>query len=68
MSEIPFFSTRMGMTFYQATMPRIADQLTRLNTNLEALVVEFHESNRLATEALRARSTPAIPSPGDTLR
>jgi hypothetical protein len=39
MSE--FFKTRMGQRFYEATMPKIADQLERLNTNIEALVAEL---------------------------
>jgi hypothetical protein len=36
-----FFKTRMGQRFYEATMPKIADQLERLNTNIEALVAEL---------------------------
>jgi len=36
-----FFSTRMGQRFYEATMPKVADQLERLNSNLEALVTEL---------------------------
>ena len=32
-----------GQRFYEATMPRIADQLERLNTNVEALVAEFRK-------------------------
>lgn len=36
-----FFKTRMGQRFYEATMPKIADQLERLNTNIEALVTEL---------------------------
>jgi hypothetical protein len=36
-----FFQTRMGAKFYEATMPKIADQLERLNANLEALVTEM---------------------------
>lgn len=35
-----FFKTRIGQRFYEATMPKIADQLERLNTNIEALVAE----------------------------
>ena len=38
-----FFRTRMGQRFYEATMPRIADQLERMNTNLEALVAELRK-------------------------
>jgi hypothetical protein len=33
-----FFRTRMGQRFFESTMPRIADELARLNRNLEALV------------------------------
>jgi len=36
-----FFRTRMGQRFYEATMPKIADQLERLNANLEALAAEL---------------------------
>ena len=36
-----FFLTRMGQRFYEATMPKVADQLERLNTNIEALVAEL---------------------------
>lgn len=36
-----FFKTRMGQRFYEATMPKLADQLERLNANLEALTAEL---------------------------
>jgi len=32
-----FFRTRMGWRYYEATMPKIADQLERLATAVEAL-------------------------------
>jgi hypothetical protein len=38
-----FFATRMGQRFYEATMPKIADQLERLNANLEALLAELRK-------------------------
>ena len=38
-----FFKTRMGQRFYEATMPKIADQLERLNTNIESLVGELRK-------------------------
>jgi hypothetical protein len=41
-----FFRTRMGHRFFEATMPKIADQLERLNTNLEALIAELREHRR----------------------
>ena len=33
-----FFQTRMGARFYEGTMPKVAEQLERLNENLEALL------------------------------
>lgn len=36
-----FFRTRMGQRFFEATMPKIADQIERLNANLEALLAEL---------------------------
>lgn len=35
-----FFRTGMGQRFYEATRPKIADQLERLNANIEALVAK----------------------------
>ncbi len=33
-----FFRTRMGQTFYEATMPSLVRELARLNQNLERVV------------------------------
>jgi hypothetical protein len=49
-----FFKTRMGQRFYEATMPKIADQLERLNTNIEALVAEL----RRLSPPVRDQATP----------
>lgn len=38
MSDTPFHQTRMGHTFFDATMPAIARELARLNENLERLL------------------------------
>jgi hypothetical protein len=38
-----FFRTRKGRRFFEATMPKIADHLERLNANLEALVAELRK-------------------------
>jgi hypothetical protein len=38
-----FFKTRMGQHIYEATVPKIADQLERLNSNIEALVAELRK-------------------------
>jgi hypothetical protein len=35
MTEIPFHETRMGRTFYDHTLPKLVEQLERLNANLE---------------------------------
>jgi hypothetical protein len=55
-----FFKTRMGHRFYEATMPKIADQLERLNANLEALVVELQ---KLRTQRLAVPSAPDTRDP-----
>jgi hypothetical protein len=55
-----FFRTRMGQRFYEATMPKIADQLERLNANIEALVEELRRRSPLdeqAAPSARARDT-----------
>ncbi len=57
-----FFRTRMGQRFYEATMPKIADQLERLNANLEALVAELRRlplSGRDDAPASRPAATDA---------
>jgi hypothetical protein len=38
MSDTPFHQTRMGHTFYEATVPALVRELARLNTNLERLL------------------------------
>lgn len=72
-----FFRTRMGQRFYEATMPKIADQLERLNANLETLVAELralraqHGGGHAAAKA-RESSHPdpkdhgALSQPGPT--
>ena len=37
MSDIAFFRTRMGQTFYEHTLPELVRQVTRLNDLLEQL-------------------------------
>ena len=51
MSGPDFFRTRMGARFYEGTMPKIAEQIERLNDILEALLVELRK--------LQGRATPA---------
>ena len=51
-----FFRTRMGQTFYEATMPSLVRELARLNQNLERLLVVVE------------KSTPASTAPEDAKR
>ena len=37
MNETPFYKTRMGQRFYEATMPELVAQLARLNDVLEQI-------------------------------
>jgi len=39
----------MGHRFYEATMPKIADQLERLNANTEALLVDLRNRGEAPT-------------------
>ena len=48
-----FFRTRMGQTFYEATMPSLVRELARLNQNLERLV-----ALAMLRRCLRAISPP----------
>lgn len=41
-----FFRTRMGHRFFESTMPKIAEQLERLNDNLEGIVAELREQRQ----------------------
>jgi len=45
-----FFQTRMGARFYEGTMPKIAEQLERLNDNLEALLAELRRQREAIVE------------------
>jgi hypothetical protein len=55
MSGIEFFRTQMGHRFYEGTMPKIAEQLERLNDNLQALLVEVQKRR----DGAPPTSTPA---------
>ncbi len=43
MSEVPFYQTRAGRTFYESTMPALVVELARLNSLLEKLVARLPE-------------------------
>jgi hypothetical protein len=50
--SIRFWQTPMGKTFYDHTMPALVRELTRLNTNLESMLVTFWDGR--LTEAREA--------------
>ena len=58
MSGLDFWSTRMGQRFFEHTAPKVADQLERLNGNLEALVAEL----RLRREERASKETVSRPA------
>lgn len=53
-----FFRTRMGHRFFEATMPKVADELARLNTNLEALVAELRMQRNACDDGTHASVEP----------
>jgi len=58
-----FHLTRMGQKFFESTVPRIADELARLNRNLEALVALLDRRGEgLSPDGDRAEASEAQPS------
>ena len=58
-----FFRTRMGQKFFESTIPRIADELARLNRNLEALVALLEQRGEGSSPAApRGHAPDAQPS------
>ena len=53
-----FFRTRMGHTFYEATMPSLVRELARLNDNLERLVALVEKPAPKPAEHAPAATTP----------
>ena len=51
MSGPAFFTTRIGQRFLEVTVPKIADQLERLNTTLEAIAGALQGLNTRPTSA-----------------
>ena len=52
-----FFQTPIGQRFYQKTMPDIAEQLERMNKNLEVLTELIRQSLEIDKE-LRTKTKP----------
>ncbi len=46
MAEVPFYATRMGRQFYESTMPRLVEQLERLNDLLEISLAEDRQKGK----------------------
>lgn len=57
-----FFRSRMGHRFYEATMPKMADELERLNTNIENLVDELRKLRETREADRNATKPPTIES------
>ena len=38
MTDVPFHATRMGQRFYEGTMPKLAEELARVNASLAELI------------------------------
>ena len=52
-----FSQTAIGQRFYQKTMPDIAEQLEKMNKNLEILTKLLHQSLEIDKEL---RNTPKV--------
>ena len=50
-----FHLTKLGQKFFEVTLPKIASELARLNTNLESLLAEIRFLREDAT------SPPGVP-------
>ena len=59
MSDNPFYRTIMGQRFYEATMPSLVRELSRLNTNVERLVAAVE---RLAPAPAQAPAPAPAPA------
>src|SRR5690606_16226820 len=53
-----FFRTRMGQTFYEATMPSLVRELARLNQNLERLVAIAEKQEAKPAEPVPVATAP----------
>jgi len=57
MSDTSFHLTRMGHTYYEATMPALVRELARLNDNIERMLAVAEGGGE------RAQQPAASPSP-----
>ena len=50
MSDTSFHLTRMGQRYYEATMPALVRELTRLNDNIERLLAITERDAKVEAE------------------
>jgi hypothetical protein len=63
-SGIQFFQTRMGQQFFDVTLPKIADELARLNKTLEPIAAAVQAlASRAPTEHASAGAVEACLKP-----
>ena len=62
MSGPQFFETRMGQRFFEVTMPKIADELARLNTTLLGLSKALSTSQTKPAAPDLTSASPAAPA------
>ena len=48
---VEFYETRAGRQFYESTMPKIADEMTRMNSNLEVLILLLRDLTQKKAES-----------------
>jgi hypothetical protein len=61
MSGPAFFQTRMGMRYYEHTMPELVRQVTRLNDLIERFVGQVElDREQVGTSAARSPTPTAI--------
>ena len=46
MSDVEFYQTRAGRTYYEKTLPELVEQLRRLATAVEKLVAQKDQDGR----------------------
>jgi hypothetical protein len=55
-----FHETRMGRVFFEVTLPKLLEQLERLNGNLERLLAPHDLPERRRSDAPRNDSTESV--------
>ena len=63
-----FYATRMGMNFYESTLPRLVDELTKLNGLLERVAMALEADSRQPNENTDGQPDLPQSKPGATAR